>query len=359
MASLKNTTINDTGFIQVASGTTAQRPSVANGQTRYNSDTAGLEIYNSATSTWNTLSDGSYNVELLLVGGGGSGGAATSGGGGGGGGGGGVIYVSSYAVTGGTSYSIVVGAGSPGVAVYHFGTGTRNLSPGGSMLSRGGDTTGFGYTAYGGGNGCGAGSNSATQGGSGGGSRRDCTNCAATSITTGQGNSGGNADRTSCGSAGGGGGAGSVGGTGCGDCVACLPTTACSKGGNGVLYNWLGDNMYYGAGGGGSFETANVYIDSAISCLPPQGGRSGGGNGSLSLLSSSSAIGATLYHAGSGLPNTGGGGGGSNNANSSGSGGSGIVMVRYAGAPIGLGGNVVQYNGYTVHVFRGSGIFIA
>lgn len=357
MASLKNTTINDTGFIQVASGTTAQRPSVANGQTRYNTDTGGLEIYNSATGSWNTVSDASYNVELLLVGGGGAGGAPTGSGGGGGGGGGGVVYVSSYAVTGGTSYPIVVGAGSPGVAVYQFGTGTRNLSAG-SMTSRGGDTTGFGYTAYGGGNGSGAGGN-ATQGGSGGGARRDCTSgCNAGSITTGQGNAGGNAGSTSCGSAGGGGGAGAAGSNGCGDCTACPSSLTCGKGGDGVLYNWLGDNMYYGAGGGGSFES-NQYMASGVTCLPPQGGRSGGGNGSLAFPVQNWGVERWNYQPSPGLPNTGGGGGGSNGGNSAGAGGSGIVMVRYAGPPIGLGGDVVQYNGYTVHVFRGSGTFIA
>jgi hypothetical protein len=34
MASLKNTTINDTGFLKLPVGSTAQRPTVATGQTR-------------------------------------------------------------------------------------------------------------------------------------------------------------------------------------------------------------------------------------------------------------------------------------------------------------------------------------
>ena len=46
MATLKNTTINDTGFIQMPSGTTVQRPvTPVTGMMRYNSTTAYLEFY--------------------------------------------------------------------------------------------------------------------------------------------------------------------------------------------------------------------------------------------------------------------------------------------------------------------------
>jgi hypothetical protein len=46
MATLKNTTINDTGFIQLPAGTTAQRPaSPANGMIRVNTTTSALEAY--------------------------------------------------------------------------------------------------------------------------------------------------------------------------------------------------------------------------------------------------------------------------------------------------------------------------
>lgn len=359
MASLKNTNINDTGYIQVASGTTAQRPSASNGMMRYNSDLGCTEIYNSATSTWNCLCDNSYTVELLLVGGGGGGGAAAGGGGGGGGGAGGVVYVSGYTITGGSSYSITVGAGGPGANWYQFGTGNRNISPAGSMNSRGGDTSGFTYTAYGGGNGSGAGGN-ATQGGSGGGARRDCTSgCNAGSITTGQGNSGGNAGATSCGSAGGGGGAGAAGQNGCTDCVACRGSSTCGNGGDGVQYNWLGDGGWYGGGGGGSFET-NLTVDSLGQgdCQPAQGGKGGGGMGCMSQNNNAGYNNWYISQTMNGQPGTGGGGGGSNAAINAGAGGSGLVMVRYSGAPIGIGGNVVQYSGYTVHVFKSSGTYL-
>lgn len=54
MASLKNTTISDTGFIQLPSGTTAQRPSVATGQMRYNSTFNTVEHY---VGRWRYLPD--------------------------------------------------------------------------------------------------------------------------------------------------------------------------------------------------------------------------------------------------------------------------------------------------------------
>jgi|688.fasta_scaffold116270_3 hypothetical protein len=51
MATLKNTTINDTGYLQVPSGTTAQRPaSPVNGMIRYNTTTNALEGY--AAGSW-------------------------------------------------------------------------------------------------------------------------------------------------------------------------------------------------------------------------------------------------------------------------------------------------------------------
>jgi len=46
VATLKNTTINDTGFLQVPAGTTAQRPSSPTlGMWRFNTTLGYLEIY--------------------------------------------------------------------------------------------------------------------------------------------------------------------------------------------------------------------------------------------------------------------------------------------------------------------------
>jgi hypothetical protein len=55
MASLKNTTINDTGFLQLPAGSNAQRPSGSNGMIRVNTNTTPyvLEIYKSGA--WRIL----------------------------------------------------------------------------------------------------------------------------------------------------------------------------------------------------------------------------------------------------------------------------------------------------------------
>lgn len=55
MATLKNTTINDTGYLQLPAGSTAQRPTGSTGMIRVNTNTTPyvLEIYQSGT--WRTL----------------------------------------------------------------------------------------------------------------------------------------------------------------------------------------------------------------------------------------------------------------------------------------------------------------
>ena len=54
MATLKNTTINDTGFLKIPSGSTSQRPSSPQiGDFRYNTDDGAFEVYDG--STWVTV----------------------------------------------------------------------------------------------------------------------------------------------------------------------------------------------------------------------------------------------------------------------------------------------------------------
>jgi hypothetical protein len=56
MASLKNTTINDTGFLKLPVGTTAERPgSPTDGMIRKNTTLGVIEYYNAATSLWEQL----------------------------------------------------------------------------------------------------------------------------------------------------------------------------------------------------------------------------------------------------------------------------------------------------------------
>ena len=57
MATLKNTTINDTGHLTLPAGSTAQRPSGATGMIRVNTNTTPhvLEVYTGATYGWQTI----------------------------------------------------------------------------------------------------------------------------------------------------------------------------------------------------------------------------------------------------------------------------------------------------------------
>jgi len=56
MATLKNTTINDTGFLKLPKGTTAQRPGNDEGRIRYNTDDGDVEFYTNRQSRgWSKL----------------------------------------------------------------------------------------------------------------------------------------------------------------------------------------------------------------------------------------------------------------------------------------------------------------
>lgn len=345
MASLKNTVINDTGNITLPNGTTGERPSASNGMMRYNTSTGNVEIYNGATSTWNPITNNTYNIEILLVGGGGGGGGnnAYFYGGGGGGGGGGVLYVSSYSVTKNSTYSITIGAGGTG-GRQKVSNATSNIE-----ATKGSDTTGFGYTAYGGGAGMsyfGSTSGTLLNGGSGGGGARDNNGSRGTG-TAGQGNAGGYGGGTSCASAGGGGGSGGTGYNGCGDCNATRSPSTCGNGGVGTTYSWSGSSVYYGGGGGGAFEGTTTQQQP----LGGNGTGSSGGNGTVATDEFSPYVWGTP-----GLSNTGNGGGGGGHNNGL-SGGSGVLMIRYPGTPIGEGGTIVYSGGYTVHIFNGSGTY--
>lgn len=51
-SSFKNVIINDTGYLTLPVGTTAQRPSASAGMTRYNSTQSAAEVYNGGISSW-------------------------------------------------------------------------------------------------------------------------------------------------------------------------------------------------------------------------------------------------------------------------------------------------------------------
>lgn len=249
-----------------------------------NSNAQNIAATFTASGTW-TAPAGVSSVRYLVVGGGGGGGPASYNGGGGGAGG--VRTATSLAVTGSTSYSVIVGAG-----------GSNNYNGVASSFN--------GISASGGGRGGHyQGARNGGSGGSGGGG-------AAALGTGGAGNAGGyspvegyaggaaqNVDSGQAGT-GGGGGAGAVGQVG---------SSTAGNGGVGILSDISGSSTYYGGGGGGGKKSNN----------PGTGGLGGGGNGG-SYDGNNFGVGGTA--------NTGGGAGGRSPANG---GGSGIVILKYSG----------------------------
>ena len=245
-------------------------------------------------------------ANVLIVAGGGGGGWDV----GAGGGAGGLIYQNATSLTVG-SYSLVIGSGGAGAVA-----GSDPARRG----SNGSDTTGFVYTAIGGGGGGGWGSTgnvygSGASGGSGGGTTSNLTTGG--SGTSGQGNAGGTAANNTSNvndysGASGGGGAGGAGGNGTGSGWS-LNSTSYGYGGVGLYYSQFssvgGSPSGWFAGGGGSSSDNGTFTGA--------GGNGGGANG----------------NGYAGTTNTGGGGGGGgiggSGNNIGGSGGSGIVIVRY------------------------------
>lgn len=339
MATLRNTTISDTEFLQFPTGTTAQRPAVTAGQMRFNSTIGKLEFYSDSSAAWIGTSNSGVvatggtvydvdvegvtyrvhvftntgnstftvthggRIEYLIVAGGGSGGSGEGNPAGdspGGGGAGGLITGFTTLVP--QSYTITVGNGAS--------TRVTGTSQDGSP---GQNSSAFGLTAIGGGAG-GREEGPGGAGGSGGGGGGSCISGrkAGGSPTSGQGNPGGTGGDSGCTrrAGAGGGGAGIAGGDDRGQLGGW--------GGNGLLTNITGLDVYY-AGGGGAGNAANT------AGTPGAGGLGGGGAGGTSP--SGPGTDAT--------PNTGGGGGGTGSGTSTtnGLGGSGIVVVKY---PLGL-----------------------
>jgi|GEM_PF-2538371 len=232
-------------------------------------------------------------ADVLAVGGGGGGGTVI----GGGGGAGGLVYSTNVAISAGSS-AVVVGAG---------GAGATNA--GGWQQGSNGSNSSFGaISAIGGGGGGGWNNTAGRAGGSGGG---PCRNSSVGLGTSGQGNAGGNGANES---PGGGGGAGAPGSNG-------ISSGAAGAGGAGLSYDITGIATWYaGGGGGGGGNSCNAR---------GLGGNGGGGAGGPP----NSGIGGT-----SGVAGTGGGGGGGSwsGGTDGGAGGSGIVVVRYPYATLGL-----------------------
>ena len=331
MANLKNTKINDTGFLQIPTGSIAQRPSSAtNGEIRYNSELKYVEQYDVEYGLWfpagfippvatggtvtditqsgvnyrvhTFTSDGAFDVvrggvvDVLVVAGGGSGGASFShsNSGAGGGGAGGLIYRPNKNISN-QSYSITVGAGGSTFSGHNTGNNGNN-SLFDNLLALGGGAGGGGNIPRFG-----------NDGGSGGGSREDDSgqsiglqpNQPGESGTFGFGNNGGLVDNSNFAS--GGGGAGEE----------PIPTSQANNNTPGGAGLYFGDKFTDNFGENGWFAGGGGTTNRNGSNQP--GGIGGGGNG----------VGGPAQ------TNTGGGGGAGRHDTSGGAGGSGIVIVRY------------------------------
>jgi large repetitive protein len=275
-----------------------------NGASRYIVQTFAA----TGSTTW-TPPQGVTRVDLLVVGGGGGGGSR----GAGAGGAGGYIEASNFAVTPGSSYTVVTGAGGAGGVVANNDSGAAGSASSFTLSS-------VGLTANGGGAGLshsfnGNGGASGTGSGAGG---------TAFNNAGGNGAASGTCGSTSDWCGGGGGGAGSAG---------VNAVTTGGNGGNGRASSISGISTTYAGGGGGGGG------DSSQPSTSPSpggtGGSGGGGNGGSPTWDGTNCrAGAGI----SGTTNTGGGGGGGSYCSSNvvgsfngggGSGGSGIVVVRY------------------------------
>ncbi len=262
------------------------------------------------------------SVEALVVAGGGAGGYRR----GGGGGAGGLLHYDAFAVTGGATYDVEVGAGGLASDSYtEFGGNgmPSSISANGAVLVT---TVGGGA----GGNGdpsCAAAMCNGQYGGSGGGAGAKVNVATeAGAGESGQGYAGGTGRSDSNNAnnkwGGGGGGSNATGGS-----VGMSTTSSGGLGGDGKPFSITGEEIYYAGGGGGGGEYSQKDSSTAGAASGGKGGGGRGGQRSDKDGSNGSAV------AESGKAGTGGGGGGGSNETGlykGGDGGSGIVIFRYA-----------------------------
>ena len=271
------------------------------------------------------VSNGTTNIELILVAGGGAGGFDV----GGGGGAGGLVYAPSMSIGPGT-YPVVVGAGGA----------APTTTSGPAVPGNGSPSTFNGLTALGGGGGGNYNLQPGAAGGSGGGPNHAVSGGVAPGTQPAQLHTAGTAYLSFGRPSGGGAGntpnaneySGSAGGGGAG-----------GDGGAGASSGWSADSTTIGYGGPGlqfpQFTGSLIGVPS----LSPLSGYFAGGGGSASDNGTYYGRGGTGGGApgtgpgrpGDGTANSGGGGGGAGTnpgyspVNKGGNGGSGILVVRY------------------------------
>ncbi len=269
-----------------------------------------------------TVPEGLDEFEVLVVGGGGGGGFGDAAGGGGGGG---VFY---------QQYTGITMNGTPGLQGAVF-----QVSPGGQGIGstnanqQGGDGEGSSFTGpsfdYAGGNtfsnvsvtgggGGGSSSSSATirvgrDGASGGGGAAFGGDSSGGGLASSDGNEGGQANGQSFGGSGAGGGGSATGG---GDGTGNASLMSAGTGGNGVIQEISGEDVYYGAGGGGTSSGATVNE-------PGLGGSQYSNGGSQFYA------GGRGNNTGIGLPATTFGSGGGAGRNGGSDGFQGVIYIRF------------------------------
>ena len=276
----------------------------------YDTDGESVNIvYMDATNGWIPINDGAvafetpqtYTVDTLVVAGGGGSIRNNAGGGGGGG-----MRTSTPTLTGGTVYTLTVGAGGVGLGATTVGNSGGDSTITGSGFSTftstgGGGSAGGDATAEDGGAGGGAGYLGAGKGGAGN----------TPSTTPSQGEDGGEATVGSPnypGHGGGGGGASGVAGSN-GD------STNAGAGGDGTASSITGSSVTYAGGGGGSCEYGGT---------AGAGGAGGGGAGKNDNQNENGD---------DGTDGKGGGGGGTYGGSyTGGSGGDGVIILKIADA---------------------------
>jgi hypothetical protein len=297
---------NSTGYFDLPSGTTAQRPAnPPSGAIRYNSTISAVEYWDPTYSQWMTV-DKSASVEVLVIAGGASG-TVSGHGGSPGGGAGGYIEHPALGIVPGASYNITIGAGGAavGAGASVFGSNNGSNSTFGALL-----------TAIGGGGANKNPSNSFVASGRDGGSGGGVPNSTGAGLGTqpiqsgdsgtyGFGNNGGTISSGDRGGGGGGAGSAAPGGTN-------------SNGGAGKSSNITGTSVFYAGGGGGGAYGSGLSAGA--------GGSAIGGDG-VAFNGASGASGGSGTR--NGVTNTGSGGGGawSEQGPGSGSGGSGVIII--------------------------------
>lgn len=334
------TTISDqanssTGYFDLPSGTTAQRPvSPSVGMIRWNTTLVKYELYDgSAWQTITTLPADTYSVELYAWGGGG-GGAVGSGGAGG-------AAYGVYAMAPAVSYAVIVGGG---------GTCQGPSTSAGSTVPGGGGLAGVvGYGGQGGGySGIFTPSvgqiNAILIAGGGGGSGWDAG--------AGGGAGGGSVGVAGTGSLYGYGGTQSAGGLGGNTQGGATNGSALQGGTSGTT----GDSGGGGGGGGGYWGGGAAWNGDS----PAGNSAGGGGSGYYKPISVTSPLltagsGATPGDSTNTLRASYGTGGAGGTAGTQ-----GVFIIKYLGAQRGTGGtSITSSSGYTYHTFTSAGTYTA